>query len=77
MLFTEIGVLVPGITAKFLVCPVLRLVNKKAKTSLETHCHWPYSLEANRKSKLKLLDKGTNSNSKKATSVSVEGCPDA
>ena len=77
MFFTDIGVSVPGITAKFCVSPVSKLVNKKANTSLETHCHSPYSLEANRKLNRKLLDNGTKSNSKKAKSVKIDDCPES
>ena len=46
-----------------------------AKTSLKPHCHSPYSLEANKKSKLKFDEYGIKSNSKKATSVMLTDCP--
>ena len=52
IVLTDIGTLVPGITAKLVVTPVLKLVNKNANTSLKPHCHCPYSLEAKTKSKL-------------------------
>ena len=76
MSLTEIGVVVPGMIAKLVVSPVVKSVNKKAKTSLNPHCHCPYSLEANKKSNEKLVDKGTKSYCKKAASVMFADCPD-
>jgi hypothetical protein len=72
MSLTVTGKLVPGITAKLVETPVFKLVKTKAKTSLKAHWYSPYSLEANKKSKLKLFETGTKSNSKKATSVIME-----
>ena len=57
-----------GVSAKFCEVPVLRSVRINATTSCEEHCHSPYSLEAKIKSKLKSLESGTKSNSKKAVS---------
>ena len=72
---TVTGKLVPGITAKLVETFVFKLVNTKAKTSLNPHWYSPYSFEANKKSKLKLFETGVKSNSKKATSVIAEDCP--
>ena len=55
--------------------PVVKSVKMNAKTSLKPHCHSPYSLEANKKSKLKFDEYGIKSNSKKATSVMLTDCP--
>ena len=62
MFFTETGVDVPGITAKLDEIPVFKSVKTKAKTSLNPHWNSPYSLEANKKSKLNRLEIGTKSN---------------
>ena len=75
MSLTVTGKLVPGISAKLVETPVFKLVRTKAKTSLKAHWYSPYSLDANKKSKLKLFEIGIKSNSKKATSVIVDVCP--
>ena len=75
IVITVIGSVVPGTIAKLVVVPEPRSVNKNAKTSLNPHCHCPYSLEANIKSKLKSLEIGTKSNCKKAVSVIGSFCP--
>lgn len=69
MFFTATGFVVPGITAKLVLIPVTKSVNTKAKMSLEIHWNSPYSLDANKKSKLNELNAGLKSNSKKATSL--------
>ena len=63
MVITEIGRFVPGTTAKFVVSPVFKFVNKNEKASENWHWKFPYSSEANTKSKLKLGDMGVKSNS--------------
>jgi hypothetical protein len=63
-----------SIIARLLVVFESKSVSKNANTSLELHWNSPYSLEAN-KIKTKLLDKGTKSNSKYATSVMGMFCP--
>ena len=75
MFFTVTGVEVPGITAKLVWALVVKSVNKNAKTSLKPHWYSPYSLDAKRKSKLKLFDKGVKSNWINPTSVIAATCP--
>ena len=56
MFFTDIGELILGITPKLVFIPVVKSVKMNAKTSLKPHCHCPYSLDANKKSKVKLVE---------------------
>ena len=73
--FTDIGELLLGITPKLVFIPVVKSVKMNAKTSLKPHCHCPYSLDANKKSKLKLEEYGIKSNSRKAVSVILTDWP--
>ena len=54
--FTDIGELLLGTSPKFVLIPVVKSVNINANTSLKPHCHSPYSLDANKKSKVKLVE---------------------
>ena len=63
------GELMLGITPKLVFTPVVKSVNMNANTSLKPHCHSPYSLDANKKSKVKLEAYGIKSNSRKAVSI--------
>ena len=55
IVFTDTGVVVAGTTARLVETLVTKSVNTNENTSLNPHWNWPYSLEANKKSKLKYL----------------------
>ena len=74
---TEIGIFVLGTTAKFVVTPVFKLVNKKANASEYWHWKFPYSSDAKIKSKLKFEDIGKKSNSNTVAFEDVIGIPAA
>ena len=60
---TEIGSVVPGTIARFVVFPE-ESVRRNAKASVKVHWNVPYSSAAKMKSKLILLETGTKLNSK-------------